>query len=189
MNEPQYTHPLLWSHIILFSCLISSFFCLILILCCAINLNNFLDVISISEKDEEINVTPPVYILQFYSAFFSFPLKTMHTDTYKPCSSTTFSFFSKRSSFFPTSLAPSTSFKKWFCAFLLSNPAQLTVFCFLLPISHLFPIGILVTFSLNHKEKCRQLDAEVIPTECSVAVLQTEVQSHKKDWDWQDLGN
>jgi len=73
------------------------------ILFCAVKINfsNFLVVISVSEKDDEINLTLQIYRLQSYhSAFAGFPPKTMHTAAQKPWRSTTVSFLPKYSSFF-----------------------------------------------------------------------------------------
>lgn len=88
-----------------------SFFCAM-----QINFRNFLDVISISEKAEELNLTPQSYKLQpYHSTFSGFPLKTTRTDAQKPRSSTAFSFLHKHSSFCPTPLALSVSPKLFFC--------------------------------------------------------------------------
>lgn len=90
-----------------------------------INFSNFLDVISVSEKAEEINLTPQIYRLQSYHpAFSGFPLKTVHADTHKPQRSTTFGFLPKHSSFFPTPLAPSISSKLSFCPASVFQPCS-----------------------------------------------------------------
>lgn len=45
-----------------------------------INFSNILDAISISEKAEEVNQTPQIYIFQsHHSTFSGFPLKPMQT--------------------------------------------------------------------------------------------------------------
>lgn len=114
-----------------------------------INYSNFLNIIAVSEKAEEIKLTSQIYRLQSYHSVFSyFPSKTMHTDAHKPKRSTSFSFLPKHSSFFPTSLAPSISSELFLSSFCLSVLLDLHVCAFFYLLADLFPIGILLTFFL-----------------------------------------